>query len=275
MNESPARNLVQSIWRFSNLLPELRKTDLKLTGSNMRSSTIEKTTLQFLKTLAANNDREWFNANKERYHKAYENAAQFWDQLIAKMNTHDQIETPSGRKSLYRIYNDVRFSNDKSPYNPRFAGYLRRSKPLLRGGYYLWIKPGGSRAGCGFMSPGSEDQQRIRLDIFHNYKDWNKLLKLKSITNTFGAMQGDQVKTAPRGFAKDHPAIDLLRYKQYWFEHSFTDSEVLADNFLKNVNQTFKSIRPFFDYMSEVLTTDLNGESILPRSNNVGEERMY
>jgi uncharacterized protein (TIGR02453 family) len=229
----------------------------------MKSIIIQKSTLQFLGKLSLNNDRDWFNANKDQYRHAYENAEYFFDHLIAKMNTHDHIETPSGKKSLYRIYNDVRFSNDKSPYNPRFAGYLRRNKPLLRGGYYLWIRPGGSRAGCGFAYPNGEDQKRIRLDIEQNYKDWNRLLKLKSIATTFGAMQGEKVKTAPRGFAKDHPAIDLLRYKQYWFERSFSDKEVLAGNFLANVNQTFKSIRPFFDHMSEVLTTDLNGESLI------------
>jgi uncharacterized protein (TIGR02453 family) len=229
----------------------------------MSSSIIQRSTLQFLKNLSGNNDRDWFNANKEHFHKAQENVEVFFDQLIAKMNTHDQIETPSGKKSLYRIYNDVRFSKDKSPYNPRFAGYLRRTKPMLRGGYYFWIRPGSSRIGCGFVYPNPEDLKRIRLDILDNYKDWNRLLNLKSIKVTFGKMQGEQVKTAPKGFSKDHPAIELLRYKQYWFEHSFSDKEVLADDFLKNVNQTFKNIRPFFDYMSEVLTTDLNGESVI------------
>ncbi len=76
-------------------------------------------------------------------------------------------------------------------------------------------------------------------------------------------MQGDQVKTSPKGFSKDHPAIDLLRHKQFWFEQTFTDQEVLADDFVEKVNNTFKIIRPFFDYMSEVLTTDLNGESLI------------
>ena len=76
-------------------------------------------------------------------------------------------------------------------------------------------------------------------------------------------MLGEQVRTTPKGFPKDHPAIGLLRYKQYWFEHSFSDKEALAKDFVKNVNNTFKGIRPFFNYMSEVLTTDLNGERII------------
>jgi uncharacterized protein (DUF2461 family) len=97
------------------------------------------------------------------------------------------------------------------------------------------------------------------MDMLYNSSDWRKILRSKGIVKNFGLMEGDQVKTTPQGFPKDHPAIDLLRYKQYWFEHSFSDKEVLDKNFLNNVNQVYKSIRPFFDYMSDVLTTDLNG----------------
>lgn len=225
--------------------------------------TIEKSTLKFLKDLSKNNNRDWFNTHKADYVKAQENVTQFLNALINKMNEHDQLETRTGKESLYRIYNDVRFSEDKTPYNPRFAGHFRRVKPELRGGYYFWIKPGESRVGCGFTYPNAEDLLRIRQDIDVNYTDWRKLLKSKSVQRVFGDMQGDQVKTAPRGFAKDHPAIDLLRHKQYWFEHSFTDKEVLASNFLIQMNKTYRAIRPFFDYTSDVLTTDLNGVSTL------------
>ena len=133
---------------------------------------------------------------------------------------------------------------------------------MLRGGYFIWIGPGSSRVACGFSYPNPADLKRIRLDISDNYAEWNKLLSLKSIRTNFGKMQGAQVKTSPRGFSIDHPAIELLRFKQYWFEHLFSDQEVLATDFLAIVNNKFKSIRPFFDYMSEVLTTDLNGELI-------------
>lgn len=221
---------------------------------------IEKQTLQFLKDLVKNNNRDWFSENKSRYLQAQENMMRFLDQLVTKMNQHDRLETQSGKESLYRIYNDVRFSKDKTPYSPRFAGNFRRHKPMLRGGYYFWIKPGESRIGCGFTYPNAEDLLRIRQDIDINYKAWKRLLNSKTIQSVFGDMQGSQLKTAPRGFAKDHPAIDLLRFKQFWFERSFTDKEVMADDFADQVNKTFKSIRPFFNHMSEVLTTDLNGE---------------
>jgi uncharacterized protein (TIGR02453 family) len=223
---------------------------------------IEKSTFDFLKKLKRNNNREWFQENKSLYIEAQSNLSIWVDHLIHEMNKHDRIQTVNGKESLYRIYNDVRFSEDKTPYNPRFAGSLKRQKPELRGGYYYWIKPGETHVGCGFSYPNADDLKRIREDITMNHKDWRKILSSKKLITTFGEMQGDKVKTAPRGFDKEHPAIDLLRYKQFWFEHSFTDKEVLSPDFLKQVNEVYKIIRPFFDYMSEVLTTNSNGELI-------------
>lgn len=224
---------------------------------------IEKSTYTFLRNLAKNNNREWFAAHKEEYHMAHANVQEFVDALIARMNRHDHIETPNGKKALYRIYNDVRFSKNKEPYTSKFSGRLQRLKPMLRGGYYFTLKPGESRVGCGFTYPNSEDLNRIRMDIQYNYKDWNKILKGKKLRSTFGEMLGEQVKTTPKGFSKDDPAIELLRYKQFWFVRYFSDKEVLADNFLNEVDKTYRAIRPFFDYMSEVLGTDLNGEPII------------
>jgi uncharacterized protein (TIGR02453 family) len=229
----------------------------------MKKIKIEKATLDFLKALAKNNERDWFNAEKDRYVVAKTNVEKFVDALISKMNAHDELETASAKESLYRIYNDVRFSKDKSPYNPRFAGYFRRVKPHLRGGYYFWIKPGASRVGCGFVYPNATDLKRIREDITANFGQWKKMLAHKSISSNFGEILGEKVKTTPRGFSADDPAIELLRLKQFWFERHFTDREVIADDFLEKLNKTYKSIRPFFNYMSEVLTTDANGESII------------
>lgn len=224
---------------------------------------ISNETMLFLKSLERNNNRDWFQKHKDRYLAAQQDVVEWLNALIAEMNKHDQIQTRNGKEALYRIYNDVRFSEDKTPYNPRFAGNLKRVKPFLRGGYYFWIKPGASRIGCGFTYPNPQDLLRIRQDINVNHHQWRKILKQKKLRQVFGSMQGDQVKTAPKGFPKNHPAIDLLRYKQFWFEKSYTDKEVLSKSFLQQVNNDFKAIRPFFDHMTEVLSTDLNGESII------------
>ena len=117
---------------------------------------ISKTNLKFLKTLQKNNNREWFNQNKDWYLKEHQNTIDFADALIEEMEKYDQIETPSGKRSLFRIYRDVRFSKDKTPYTSWFSGYLRRSTPMLRGGYYFRIMPKESRIGCGFARPNSD-----------------------------------------------------------------------------------------------------------------------
>ena len=118
-------------------------------------------------------------------------------------------------------------------------------------------------AAGGFFSPSPEDTLRIRKDMDINFRDWETMLAQETFKTTFGIMKGETVATAPKGFNKDNPAIPLLRHKQFYFERRFTDKEVLSSDFLNILNTTFKNIRPYFDYMSDVLTTDLNGRSII------------
>ena len=225
-------------------------------------SSIDKSTLTFLKDLSKNNNREWFTENKKDYDRSHANMCDFMDDVLSKLNVHDEIETPSGKKSLFRIYRDVRFSKDKTPYNPRFAGGFKRAGASRRGGYYFHFSPDSVMVGVGFWAPNKEDLARIRYDIAEFHEDWRRLLDRKEIKSTFGEMIGEQLKTAPKGFDKTHPAIDLIRKKQFLLTRSFSDKEVLAPNFQEEVLATFQEMRPCFDYMSEVLSTDLNGESL-------------
>jgi uncharacterized protein (TIGR02453 family) len=229
----------------------------------MATTVIKTASFEFLKVLSKNNNRDWFNKHKDRYIEAQENMAAFADALLFEMNKHDKIATLSGKKSLYRIYRDVRFSKNKTPYNTHWNGGFKRAIQKLRGGYYFNMAPGNSFIAGGFWGPEPKDMKRIREDIDANYTDWKKLLTGKTLVKTFGGLQGEQLGSAPRGYAKDHPAIDLLRYKQFVLKHSFTDKEVLSPGFLREVNDAFKKMRPFLDYMSEVLTTDANGVSVI------------
>ena len=224
---------------------------------------IKKESIAFLKTLSKNNNRDWFNEHKESYSKAHDNIIGFVDALLVEMNKHDHIETASGKKGLFRIYKDVRFSKDKAPYNTCWHGHFKRATKNLRGGYYFRLEPGNSYISGGFWGPAPNDLQRIREDIELNYGDWKKLLANKTLVNTFGKMRGEQLSSAPRGYAKDSAAIDLLRYKQFIFRHEFSDKEVLSADFVYKANDMFKKLRPFFNYMSEVLTTDANGISTI------------
>jgi uncharacterized protein (TIGR02453 family) len=224
---------------------------------------IDEDSINFLKKLSKNNNRDWFNEHKDTYLKAHNNIIAFADALLIEMNKHDQIETESGKKALFRIYKDVRFSKEKIPYNTHWSGGFKRATKKLRGGYYFRVQPGNSFIAGGFWGPEPDDIKRIRQDIDLNHKDWKKLLTNKTLVSTFGGIIGEQVGSAPRGYAKDHPAIDLLRYKQFILKHDFSDKEVYAPDFLKQVNDSYKKMRPFLDYMSDVLTTDGNGVSII------------
>ena len=225
--------------------------------------TINTSTLDFLKKLSKNNNREWFNKNKNLYAAAHKNVLAFVDALLSEMRRHDNIETRTARDSLFRIYRDIRFSKDKSPYKSYWAGHFKRATKKLRGGYYFQIGPGETMAAGGFFSPDPKDLLRIRKDIDMNFTDWKKILADKKMVNSFGELKGEMVATSPKGFSKDNPAIELLKHKQFYFSRSFTDKQLLSNDFMKEMNQTFRNLRPYFDYMSEVLTTDLNGVSLI------------
>lgn len=220
---------------------------------------IEKDLLQFLKALKANNDRDWFNENKPTFKTHEANVKTFFIETKEKLAPADNIE---GHKVM-RIYRDVRFSKDKTPYKPRFAGSFTRATPALRGSYYLNIEPGNSIVGGGFYGPNTDDLKRIRQEFEMDDTEIRSILNDETFKATFGEMRGEELKTAPRGFDPDNRAIDLIRKKQFYFFREFTDKEVLHADFMDKVVDTFKVIRPYFDYMSSILTTNANGESIL------------
>jgi uncharacterized protein (TIGR02453 family) len=245
------------MWRqVINFARRITKANQK--KDKMASTAIEKDSLDFLTGLSKNNNREWFAGQKDRYLKARDNIIAFADALLVEMNKHDYIETASGKKSVYRIYKDVRFAKDKTPYNVHWSASFKRATKKRRGGYYFRIEPGNSGLAAGFWGPGPDDIKRIRQHIDANYEAWQQLLADKTLV-TFGSLFGEQLGSAPRGYAKDHPAIDLLRYKQFIFRCRFTDEEVLSPDFVQTVNERFRKLRPFLDFMSEVLTTDANG----------------
>ena len=219
--------------------------------------------LDFLNQLKNNNNRDWFNTHKSTYHEIQKEARKFYESVQLKLEQHDDIE----KLKMFRVYRDVRFSKDKTPYNHHFAGSFTRSGKRLRGGYYLRIRPGESFLAGGFWEPNKEDLFRIRKEIEISDTELRKILKEPNFNKIFGGvLTGEELKTSPKGFQKDHPAMDLIRKKGFIAVRHVADEEVLAPSFLEEVNRSFKALRPFFDYMSEVLTTDLNGVSTIYRS---------
>ena len=227
--------------------------------TNSNSKQLQPSNFDFLDLLKKNNDRNWFNTNKEAFEKEQEHIEAFADALLLDLNTNDVIETASGKKSLYRIYRDTRFSKDKTPYKTHWSGSFRRAAKHRRGGYHFHLEKGNSYIAGGFFGPSTEDLKRIREDISFDAMPLRKILNSASFISTFGTLKGEQLKTTPKGFDASNEAIDLLRFKQFLLVRKFSDAEVLSENFLAEAGRTFKNMRPFFDYMSEVLTTDING----------------
>lgn len=227
----------------------------------MSESTIQipASSLEFLKILKANNNREWFNEHKNEFLEQQEYIEAFAGALLAELNTQDVIETVSGKKSLSRIYRDTRFSKEKIPYKHYFNGHFSRAGKHRRGGYYFRIEPGNTFIAGGFQNPNAQDLKRIREEISLEPAALRNILESKPFTDTFGNLKGEQLKTTPKGFDRDNEAMDLLRYKQFIVLKRFTDEEVLSSSFVKDAAQVYHGMRPFLDYMTEILTTDVNG----------------
>ena len=220
---------------------------------------IDSKVFKFLNDIKSNNNREWFNANKQRYKWSLEQIKNSIVELFDLMNSHDKIEN----YKIFRIYRDVRFSKNKTPYKNNFGISLVREKPKFRGGYYFHIEPSSSFSAVGFWQPEKDDLFRIRKEIELDGKEFSDVISSKLITKKWGNLIGDSLKSSPRGFSKDHEYISLLRRKSFLFKKNYTDEEVVSKDFINKLNQDFLVVRNFLDYMSNVLTTDLNGISLI------------
>ncbi len=216
-----------------------------------------KNALNFLEKLKANNNREWFAQNKSEFDEIVKENKVFFHEIYAELQKHDSLN----EIRIFRIYKDVRFSKDKSPYKTNFGAGYSRVKPNLRGGYYLQVEPNNSFVGGGFWGPNNEDLYRIRKEFEADTSEIEQITSDNTFKKYFGELKGeDAVKSAPKGFDKNHPAINLIKKGQFVVKRTFTNEEVLSVDFQQEVIKTFLAMRPFFDYMSDVLTTDLNGE---------------
>ena len=220
---------------------------------------IPKNTISFLKELKLNNNREWFNENKDRFNNIQSQVKIFAQEVNDSLNVSDNIE----KIKIFRIYRDLRFSKDKTPYKKNIGMAFHRAKPDLRGGYYLEISADESFIAVGFWNPNKEDLLRIRKEIEIDGQEFKRIINQKKIKDIWGDLRGDEVKTSPKGFTSDHEYIDLIKKKQFIFIKNLKEEEILDKNFKKQLVSYFVSIRPFFDYMSEILTTNLDGESLI------------
>ena len=220
---------------------------------------LDSAIFRFFNKLEQNNNREWFEQQKPEFKAMETKVKQFGEALKDQLNQHDSID----RFKLFRVYRDVRFSKYKTPYKTHFGLTWHRTKPEYRGGYYLHLKPNDIFLACGFWDPNPADLKRIRQEIDMDADEYRNIINEPNFKRIWGKLQGDAVKTAPKGYAKDHPNIDLLRHKQHIFMVRYTEEDVAAADFLDRLDTALQAVRPFVDYMSAVLTTNADGESLV------------
>ena len=184
--------------------------------------------VSFFKKLKKNNNRDWFAENKPKFKELELQIKAFGEELKDRLNEFDNVD----RFKLFRIYRDIRFSKDKTPFKTHFWLYWNILKPRLSGGYYLHISPNNNFLACGFWDPNPKDLYRIRKEFLHDANEFRKILKSKEIYSNWGNLEGTELKTAPRNFDKNHPDIDLIRKKQFVFKINYSDKEVLEKRFI-------------------------------------------
>lgn len=215
-----------------------------------------KETLVFLKELKSNNHKEWFDEHRKRYKDLKASFEEFIAYLIEHIASFDdQLAGVDPKKCIFRINRDIRFSKDKSPYKTNFGALIGPNGKKSEGtSYYIHIEPGNSFVGAGVYMPPPDKLAAIRQEIDYNLADLHKIINAKNFKSMFGEIMGDKLKTAPKGYPKDHPAIDLLRLKSFYVVRYFKDNEIKEEAFKKEAIKTYKEGSKFNGFLNHALS---------------------
>jgi uncharacterized protein (TIGR02453 family) len=221
-----------------------------------KNDAMQKLVLDFLAQLAENNNREWFRENKKRYEDAKEDVESFVDSIIpALAKFDDAVKYVEAKDCMFRIFRDVRFARDKSPYKTNMGAWITRSGRKSSGpGYYIHLEPGESFLAAGVYMPEPDQLKKIRNEIYHNIEEFKAILNDKNLTRIkAGLHENDKGKMAPRDFPKDFPDIELLKFKHYTLTSHFEDEMVCADHFFDNVLMAFRAMVPLNSFLKRAL----------------------
>lgn len=215
-----------------------------------------KTILDFLQDLKKNNNREWMDKHKDRYHDARQSFESLVAILIDKIALFDDSVAGIQPKScIFRLNRDIRFSNDKRPYKENMGAFISgMGKKAVDGGYYLHLEPGQSMiAGGSYMPPG-DVLSRIRQEIDYNPGALISFIEGAPFRKYFGGFAGERLKTSPKGYPADHPHIDLLNLKSLIVTHYLSDEQVTHDNFINYAVDVFAAIKPLNDFLKSAIS---------------------
>ena len=215
---------------------------------------ISTQSLLFLQDLAANNNRDWFTANRARYEAAKKELELLAKALLEQVQTFQDLGKTEVKDCIFRINRDVRFSKNKAPYKNNLSLAIGPGgRHSGRIDYYLHIQPGGeSFLGGGMWAPEPKQLAKYRQEIDYNADQLKQIIEAPAFKAYFPEVFGDSIKTTPKGYSADHPHIELLRRKQLFFMHRFADNELQNPDFAAEVSQGIKTMKPFCDFMNYV-----------------------
>ncbi len=223
-----------------------------------KSGFFSKRTFTFLQELAANNDREWFQANKPRFEaEVKEPAIRFildFSAPLKGISPHFKADPRGNGGSLFRIYRDTRFSKDKSPYKTYTGIQFRHElgKDAHAPGFYLHLEPGGCFIGLGTWRPDAKALKKIREGLVEDPAGWKKAVNGKKFKEKF-ELAGDSLVRPPKGFDPEHPLLDDLKRKDFIAVSPLKDKEVISPDFLKDFSAACRAGKPFMAYLCKVL----------------------
>jgi uncharacterized protein (TIGR02453 family) len=209
----------------------------------------------FLSGLKEHNNKSWFEENRAAYELARECFESFVDQVIHEYGKYEDLGGITARDCVMRIYRDIRFSKDKSPYKTNMSANIapggKKSSSL---GYHLHLQPHEeSLIAGGLYMPTPEQLAKFRKAIDQDATPFKAIIKDKDFKKYFGTLDGEKVKTAPQGYSSEHPEIELLRFKQVVVAHRTSDETVLSPAFGGHTIRVFKAMKPFLDYLNGIV----------------------
>ncbi len=217
---------------------------------------ISSETFRFLQQLRVNNDKVWFDANRSLYSKLRKEFEDFLEIVIAEISQFDrEASQTTAKASIFRINRDIRFSNDKLPYKTNFGAFIAKGgRKGINSGYYIHIEPGECFLAGGIYMPSAPMLKAIREEIFENTDVFKEIIHSPDFVKHFGDRIGDEkLKSAPRGFPKDFPDMDYLKYKSYTVLKSEPDSIYQSPGFIKEVKAVFRAMAPFNQFLNRAV----------------------
>ncbi len=217
--------------------------------------------LQFLKELDANNQRDWFDVNRIRYEKTKKDFLSLTAWLTDEIRKFDtEVPLLKPKDCMFRIFRDVRFSNDKRPYKTNYGSYIARGgRKSGFAGYYFHLQPGACFIAGGNYMPQPEQLQAIRQEIYYHPQDYLNLLTKEPFKSTFDQHYSDALKTAPKGYPKDWEHVGLIKNRSYGFGHHLSEEEVLSPDFPEICVRYFKIIYPMNLFFNRAIDENISG----------------